>query len=391
MRDFISKIIVSIILLFLITGAFSSAANTNNKSFESSQFAYEYYTYQEMVDLFEGLQDLYPDFMSYTSLGKTYENRDVWLVKLSDNVEVNEDEPGVLLMGSIHGDERPPFESLIYLIEHMTEFYVKENTDDDEDGLMNEDPIDGIDNDDDGQIDEDPSEDRVRDIIDNTEVFIIPMVNPDGVEHNTRKNRDQKPGQTNIGVDLNRNFAYKWYLYDIFPIAYNDARTSDLNSWNYRGEEPFSELETKAIKNFIENEDIKISLSYHSYGEVIMYPWTHTSQRVPHEKIFLSVAQGISSIDGYYIYNGLTTILPWPGGTIGTSENWFYSEHGILSFTMELCKSKAPTNPAVVIDCCIKHVGVNLYVCEQAPTVKQVSKVVDKPIIFQTFFTFYRN
>ena len=116
MRNFSIKIIVCLILLFLTIGTFSSTANNHfaETPIESCQMAYEYYTYQEMVDLFDDLQDTYPDVMSYTSLGKTYEGRDVWMVKLSDNVEVNEDEPGVLLMGSMHGDERPPFESLIF-------------------------------------------------------------------------------------------------------------------------------------------------------------------------------------------------------------------------------------------------------------------------------------
>jgi len=400
MRNFSIKIIVCLILLLLTIGTLSSTAENRfaETPIESCQMAYEYYTYQEMVDLFDVLQDTYPDIMSYTSLGKTYEGRDVWMVKLSDNVEVNEDEPGVLLMGSIHGDEKPPFESLIFFIKHMVEYYVKENTDDDGDGLINEDPIDGVDNDDDGQIDEDPSEDRVRDVMDNTEVFVIPMVNPDGVEYQSsqhngwRKNRNPKEGQTSsVGVDLNRNFGFKWELYNIFPAAYNDAWTSDPDSWNYRGEEPFSEKETKAVKNFVEGEDIKISLSYHSYSEIIMYPWTHTSQRTPDENKFLSIAQGMSSIDGYYIYNGRTTILPWPGGTIGTSENWFYGEQGILSFTMELCKSKAPTNPAVVYDCCLKHVGVNLYVCEQAPSVKQIKNVADRPFMFSRVLSFLQN
>jgi murein tripeptide amidase MpaA len=398
MRNISSKIIVCLILLLLTIGTFSSAANHQRiekeieKPTETCQLQYEYYNYQDMTDLFYNLEETYPEIMSYASLGETYEERNVWMVKLSDNVEVNEDEPGVLLMGAHHGNEKPSYESLIFFIKHMVENYGKENTDDDGDGALNEDIIDGVDNDGDSLVDEDPSEDRVREVIDNTEIFVIPMVNPDGVEANTRKNRAPKEGQANnIGVDLNRNYAFKWELYNIFPGIYNDAWTSNPESWNYRGGYPFSEKESSAVKDFVESEDIKISLSYHSYGEFIVYPWTHTSQITPHENQFISIGDGISSINGYYFYKGRGTILPWPGGIIGTSENWLYGVQDILSFTIELCKTRAPTNPVVVHEYCVTHVGVNLYICERAPSVKLIKNIVDRPYPFLRVLSFLQN
>jgi len=377
MKKIIIKLLPILILLCLSSTNISiSADNHQINTNQEYDFVYDYYNYSEMTDLLVQTKEKYPNIMNFSSIGISYEGRDIWVVKISDNVELNEDEPGVLLIGSLHGDEKPPFESLIYFIKHICEYSVKENTDDDNDGLINEDPIDGVDNDNDDKIDEDPSEERVKNIIDNTEIFIIPMANPDGVEYISgqyngwRKNRNPKTGQKNIiGVDLNRNFGFKWILYNIFPFKYRNFWTSYPDSWNYRGEEPFSEIESTSIRNFIESEDIKVSLSYHSYGEIIMYPWTHTSQKTPDENLFIKIADGMSKINGYYVYNGRSTFLPWPGGTIGTSENWLYGIHGILSYTMELCKSKAPTNPDVILDCCIKHVGVNLYICEQAPAI----------------------
>ncbi|EMR74609.1 Zinc carboxypeptidase [Thermoplasmatales archaeon SCGC AB-540-F20] len=170
--------------LFLLTAVFPilAASQSNQTNGSITNDPYHYFTYQEMTDLFHDLKDSYSDIMSLESIGKTYEGRDIWMVKLSDNVDENEDESGVLLMGAHHGNEKPSFETLIFFIQHMVESYGKENTDDDEDGFVNEDPIDGFDNDDDGLIDEDPSEDRVREAINNTQVFLIPMVSPDGVE-----------------------------------------------------------------------------------------------------------------------------------------------------------------------------------------------------------------
>ena len=71
------------------------------------------------------------DIMHLESLDKTYEKRDIWFVKLSDNVSVDEDEPGVLLMGAHHGNEKPSFEVLIYFIKHIIDNYRKKNTDND--------------------------------------------------------------------------------------------------------------------------------------------------------------------------------------------------------------------------------------------------------------------
>ena len=137
---------------------------------------YEYFTYPKMTSLLHNLSQNYSNIMSLTSIGKTYEKRDIWMVKLSDNVDQQEDESGVLLMGAHHGNEKPSFEVLIYFINYMLEGYNKENTDDDLDGFLNEDIIDGFDNDNDGLIDEDPSEDRVRNVLETTQIYLIPKV-----------------------------------------------------------------------------------------------------------------------------------------------------------------------------------------------------------------------
>jgi len=227
--------------------------------------AYHYFTYQEMTDSLHELEDDYPDILKLESLGYTYEGRSIWMMKLSDNVEEDEDEPGVLLMGAHHGDEKPSFEAVLFFIQHMVHNYSKVNTDDDGDGQINEDPIDGVDNDEDGLTDEDPSEDRVREVINNTQIFCIPMVNPDGVEANTRQNRAPNYGPygqsdeiTSYGVDLNRNYGFRWLLPYLFKENYYFNWLTDDSSGIYRGERPFSEKESQAVKNFVETKDISI-------------------------------------------------------------------------------------------------------------------------------------
>lgn len=239
-----------------------------------------YHTYDEMEELLIELEKEHPDIFHLSSMGKTYQGRDIWMLKISDNVGIDEDEPEVLLMGAHHGNEKPSFEILIFFIEHIANNYGKELTDDDGDGYINEDPIDGVDNDNDGLIDEDPSEERARDVVNNTEIYIVPMVNPDGVEANTRKNQAPNYGPlgffpiiTSYGVDLNRNYDYKWFRWFLKPWKYW-RYTSQFNTKSsiYRGEKPFCENETIAVRELVNQHGFILSISYHTYGELILYP-----------------------------------------------------------------------------------------------------------------------
>jgi len=387
LKEFGSIIILSFFLVFTVVPLGGGSPSTCQYLALNVSSSYEYYNYSLMTQLFHELLLNHSDIMSLSSLGKTHEGRDIWMVKLSDNVNEDEDEPGVLLLGAHHGNEKPSFEVLIFFIQHMLENYGKENTDDDEDGRINEDPIDGSDNDDDGIVDEDPSEDRVRDAIGNTQIFLIPMVNPDGVEYidnrndGWRKNRAPKEGQTyNIGVDLNRNYGYRWNLPYILPDQYNIDYLSDVSSWTFRGEQPFSENETRAVKYFVETHNIGISLSYHDYGEWMIFPWMHTSRHTPHESLFRSIGYNMSRINNYELriygqYGTQEYIIPRFCGTPGSSENWLYGEHGIIAYTVELCKYRSPRNFNHVFDACWKHVGVNLYVCERSWTIEEEKKL----------------
>jgi len=252
---------ITIILLFIGMSITPISGIT-----EVTQETYEYYNYQNMTKLLHELQVNYSDIISVTSYGKTCQGRDIWIVKLSDNVNIDENEPGVVLDGAHHGNEKPSYEVLIYFIKHMVKNYSKENTDDDEDGQINEDPIDGFDNDEDGLVDEDPSEDRVRDAINNTQIFLIPMVNPDGVEANKRKNCAPNYGMfglrkkiTSYGVDLNRNYGYLWHLKYLLPLRYKLMDRINDKSINYSGEKSFCENETNAVKHFVEKHNLSLT------------------------------------------------------------------------------------------------------------------------------------
>ncbi len=296
-----------------------------------------YHTYDQMVSLLQGLQMNHSDIMSVTSLGKTYEGRDLWMVKLSDHVGEDEDEPEVLFMGAHHGREKPSYEVLIYFLQFIIDNY--------ENGTGG-----------------------VREVIDTTELFILPMVNPDGVEAGTRKNCAPNHGMfglrkqvTSIGVDLNRNYGYRWFLYFLCPWRF--SRTTSLtDSTNvYRGESPFSENETRAIKSFIETHQICILLSYHTSGELILYPWGYTKNPPKDKPLFVSIGENISKLNNYTLTQSIN-LYP----TLGDDCDWAYGHHGILCYTLELGTVEATSNPQDLLDMCTDHVNVNLYVCHRA-------------------------
>lgn len=383
-----NKIYCILVIVLLLSLSYTSIQADHDKPpYESlSSNRYQYHTYPEMTDELQRLVQNHSDIMSLSSIGKTYEGRDIWVVTLSDNVETNENEPGVLLMGAHHGDEKPSFEVLIFFINHIVEMYSVDTYDNDGDGLFSEDPFDGHDNDNDGSIDEDPDEEQIRNAVDNTQIYIIPMVNPDGVEFEWRKNRAPNYGPdgtadeiTSYGVDLNRNYGYKWNIPYVFPEEYYLEWLLNEQSWIYRGEEPFCENETKAVKQFVETHSIEISLSYHDYGEWMIFPWMHTSRNTPHEPLFRDIGYDMADINGYELkiygqYGERAYLIPRYCGTPGSSENWLYGEHEIIAYTIELCRRRTEYNENKVFEACWKHVGVNLYVCERAQTIEQDKK-----------------
>ncbi|MBN1280658.1 MAG: zinc carboxypeptidase [Candidatus Thermoplasmatota archaeon] len=342
-------------LLFLAF-SFSTTADRGGSSVESLD-PYHYHTYQELTDELHAYQANYSSLMTVSSLGTSYEGRDIWVVKLSDNVDQQEDEPGVLFMGAHHGNEKPSYEVCLFFIRYMVEHY-------DNDTVP-----------------------EVREALNTTQIYLIPMVNPDGVEADTRKNCVPnhgpfgfKPTITSYGVNLNRNYADQWFLSYLLPVHYYLPFILWDDSGNYRGPSPFSENETRAVRDFVLAHDLCLSLSYHTFGEFIVYPWMHSSQPTPDEPLFRSIGENITQINHYTLYTKTWSMIPRLGGTLGSSENWLYREKGILAYTVELCTQRAPTNPQVVYNVCMTHTMVHLYLCQRAQTIE-----AERHLLHQTF------
>ncbi|HVG11400.1 MAG TPA: M14 family zinc carboxypeptidase [Flavisolibacter sp.] len=196
-----------------------------------------YLTYAEMKKELDSMVLNYPTLVKLESIGKTYENRDIWVLKISDNAAANESEPEVLYSGMHHAREPLGMMNLIFYMQYLLENY--------------------------------SINDRIKEIVDGRELYFIPIVNPDGYVYNQstnpnggglwRKNRQPNTSDGSIGQDLNRNYA--------FGFDYNNGGSSDVTTdQTYHGDFAFSAIETQLMRDYIRTRDFKFALNYHSYG-----------------------------------------------------------------------------------------------------------------------------
>ena len=190
----------------------------------------QYKSYDQTVEFLKKCAKDHPSLISIQSIGKTWENRDIMLATISLNVENADLKPALLYTGTIHAREWIGNELAVHFIDYLLKNYDKNP-----------------------QI--------LKTLTKNT-LYIVPCLNPDGFEYSQkhfsfwRKNRRDN-GNGTYGVDLNRNFS----------IGFKKSTNTASNV--YGGPEPFSEPETKAMKNFVDNHDnITIALDYHSQGNV---------------------------------------------------------------------------------------------------------------------------
>lgn len=223
-----------------------------------------YYSFAQMETAMNNLVATYPDIVQKISIGTTYEGRNIWVIKISDNVNTDEfNEPGLLYMGLQHAREAITGSSMIFFMQYLAENYATDT--------------------------------RIKNLIDNREMYIIPCFNPDGWEYNRlnggagsgwRKNRSPvdstRQGQTwnytAFGVDLNRNWGVDWANCSA-PIqgSATSCGSGTETSDTYWGNAPFSEKETSAVRNFVKSKRIVAAFDQHAYGPYYSLPFGRQS------------------------------------------------------------------------------------------------------------------
>jgi len=176
---------------------------------------------------------------------------------------------------------------------------------------------------------------RVTALLGRLEVWVIPVVNPDGYVHSWgpqrlwRKNR-RPNGDGSIGVDLNRNWGFQWG---------GAGASSSPGSDTYRGPAPFSEPETQALRDFhLARPDLVASIDFHSYGQLILSPWGYTTAAHPQAPLFAEIVarmrDAIATTTGQpYTVGPIASTLYVASGNV---VDWAFAERGMVSLTTEL-------------------------------------------------------
>jgi len=263
-------------------------------------------TYDELLADLDKMAAMYPNLITTKAPADedilTVEGRQVFYVKVSDNPNEDEDEAEVLYTGLHHAREPISMMNLQYFLWVLLENY--------------------------------ETNEYIKSIVDNTELYFIPVINPDGYVYNEttdpqgggywRKNlRDN--GDGTIGVDLNRNYDYAWG-------QDNQGSSPNTNSNTYRGSAPFSEPETQIIRNFVLSRDFTMAFNNHTYSNFLLSPWGHTSADTPDYDLFEKLGEEMCK-HNRYAYGGSNQLLY---STNGESDDWFYGEKGILAWTPEI-------------------------------------------------------
>ncbi|MGB9376987.1 MAG: M14 family metallopeptidase [Mycobacteriales bacterium] len=270
-----------------------------------------YHTYAEMSAETANVAAAYPSLVSRFSIGKSYENRDLWAVKISDNVAVDEKEPEVLFTCNQHAREHLTVEMCLYILNEMTSKYA--------------------------------SDPRIKAIVDSREIWIVFSVNPDGAEYDVatgsyrswRKNRQPNTGSSYVGTDLNRNWGYKW--------GCCGGSSGSTSSETYRGKSAFSAPETTAVSNFVNSrviggkQQIKSNIDFHTYSELVLWPYGYTySDTGPgltadDRNAHATLGQQMAATNGYTPEQASDLYI-----TDGTINDWLWGVHKIFTYTFEM-------------------------------------------------------
>jgi carboxypeptidase T len=294
-----------------------------------------YHNYAEQVADIQAFAAAHPALVHVISLGTSFEGRNLIGVRISNDATDNLAEPGVFYVGQHHAREHLTPEVVLSIMHMFVE------------------------------------KPQLTDVVNTRQIYIFPSLNPDGAEydlvgnqyHYIRKNR-QPPD----GTDQNRNYSYNWGC----------CGGSDDNQYGetYRGPNPFSTPEDAHLADFIiAHPNIHTGISYHTYGNLILYPYGYTYTDEPPDmdhidhQTFVAMGAEMQRTAGYhsqqssdlYITDG--DFNDWMYGamhrypiTIEMSGGTFYPPDEIIP-SESLRNHKAAVFVATIADCPRKIVG----------------------------------
>ena len=272
-------------------------------TFATTEAAEQYHSAASLEEELRQLAEARPDIAELIEIGRSIEGRPILALRIGDR---RGGVPKVLFMGCHHAREWIAVEVPFLLAKELVE-------------RADEAPIAGW--------------------LTSGEVWVAPMVNPDGHEHSRaqerlwRKNR-RRNDDGSFGVDPNRNYGYMWGILDVPTSSHVPSDET------YVGPRAFSEPETQAVRDLVGSERFAGVITYHSYSQLMLYPWGYTEKPIPdaqHREQMVGMAEEMQTlIQGVHgkIYVPQQSSELYP--TAGDTTDWTYGTYGIPSFTIEL-------------------------------------------------------
>uniref|UniRef100_A0A7C3YT69 Peptidase M14 domain-containing protein n=1 Tax=candidate division WOR-3 bacterium TaxID=2052148 RepID=A0A7C3YT69_UNCW3 len=251
-----------------------------------------YHTYAEVCSIMHSLARSYPQIVKLETLGFSYNGNRIFGIKISDNPEISEPEIGVRLIGAHHGNEKISTEITLAFLQYLLENYV--------------------------------TNPQVQYLVNNRQIFIIPILNADGHIANSRYN--------GAGVDLNRDYGYMW--------GGEGSSTA-----------PFSQPETRLIRRHSERNPLSFEYEYHSAASYVNYLWDFHPQDPPDSALIIAISRRYADST----YGSSTTRLTPINGydwyeVRGSCQDMVFGEFGAFATTIE---TQQPSSQARIDSICL--------------------------------------
>lgn len=247
----------------------------------------DYPTSAQIGQKLQAAASKYPQIMRLFSIGKSVRGKDLWVMKISDNPAMDEVEPEFKYISSMHGDEITGRELTVALIEEIGQKYGRDR--------------------------------EITDLVNNTEIFIMPSMNPDGSDMKQRANANY--------VDLNRNF----------PDMTRDTQSTP----NGR------QIENQAVMAFQASRQFSLSANFHGGTIVANYPWDSKYDLHPLNDLVKELSVEYAELNPEMrnsdeFPQGVTNGAAWYV-VRGGMQDWSYVWHNDLQITVELSHQKWPS------------------------------------------------
>jgi len=260
-----------------------------------------YHSYDTLTEELSAYAEANSDICRLYTLGQSVQGRELWAMLITDNPDVEEDEPEFKYVAAIHGDESLSSEICLYFIDLLLAEY--------------------------------GTDERITNLVDNTAIWIVPLMNPDGLELDTRRNA--------AGVDLNRNF----------PLLTD----SSLNIFTGEPLDASSrQPEVRHIMNWTVENSFVLSASFHTGALLVCYPYGYNEQMTavdtptPDDLLYEDISRRYS-IHNQPMWNsaqfpeGIINSARWYP-VIGEMADWNYRYISCNEVTIELSNNFRPSS-----------------------------------------------